>query len=107
MHPIITNNKEQITALCKKHHVHKLYVFGSALNGNFSEQSDVDFFYEIDHLAFENERNEKDYAANIFELEDRLKDLLKRDVDLIRHDFQYPNLFIKAVADRKELVYAQ
>lgn len=107
MHPIIIQYKAQITELCKKHHVRKLYLFGSALNGNFSEQSDIDFFYEMDHLVFENKLNGKDYAANIFELEDELKIILKRKVDLVRHDYQYPNLFIQAVADKKELIYAQ
>lgn len=107
MHSIIYDNKEHIIQLCIKHHVRKLYLFGSALKGDFSEQSDVDFFYEIDHAAFENKLIEKDYAANIFELEEGLKNVLKRNVDLIRHDFHYPSLFVKTVAEKKVLVYAQ
>ena len=107
MHPLIETNKEAITELCKKYHVRKLYLFGSALNGNFSEQSDVDFFYEMDHSVFESQRNGKDYAANIFEFGEGLKNVLKRNVDLIRHDLHYPSLFIEAVADKKALIYAQ
>jgi predicted nucleotidyltransferase len=107
MHPIISHNQEKITELCKKHHVRRLYLFGSALNGSFSDQSDIDFFYEIDHTAFEDGKVGKDYVTNIFELEEGLKSVLQRDIDLIRHDFHYPNLFVQAVADKKSLIYAQ
>jgi len=29
--------------LCTRHKVKKLYLFGSALNSNFSDKSDIDF----------------------------------------------------------------
>jgi uncharacterized protein len=40
---IIELHKNALIGLCKKHHVKTLYVFGSALRNNFTEDSDVDF----------------------------------------------------------------
>jgi len=40
---IIEQNINKIRALCKIHNVETLYLFGSATNENFSQESDIDF----------------------------------------------------------------
>ncbi len=40
--------KEEIAAFCRKHHMAKLSVFGSALTGDFGPDSDVDFLVEFE-----------------------------------------------------------
>jgi uncharacterized protein len=104
MNELVRIKKDQIEALCKKHFVKKLYLFGSALTDSFNKDSDVDFFYEIGE-----EKNAPgfDYASNIFSLEDALAELLGRKVDLIRHDGSYPQLLLKAIGNKKVLLYAE
>ena len=69
MNSIIENNKQQIMELCKKHHVKKLYVFGSVMREDFSRESDIDFLYEFDtsKINFDDLDNaEYDYVNNFF-----------------------------------------
>ncbi len=40
--------KEEIAAFCRKHHIAKLSVFGSALSDDFGPDSDVDFLVEFE-----------------------------------------------------------
>ncbi len=40
--------KEKIAAFCRKHHIAKLSVFGSALSDDFGPASDVDFLVEFE-----------------------------------------------------------
>jgi len=40
--------KEEIAAFCRKHHIGKLSVFGSALTDDFGPDSDVDFLVEFE-----------------------------------------------------------
>ena len=47
MNSIIENNKLTIDKLCLENNVDKLYVFGSVLNENFNENSDLDFIVEF------------------------------------------------------------
>ena len=44
----INFNSDEFISLCKKHKVRELYAFGSVVNGNFNENSDVDLLIEID-----------------------------------------------------------
>ena len=40
--------KKRIEGFCKKHHIRKLSLFGSALRDNFNPESDVDILVEFD-----------------------------------------------------------
>lgn len=105
MNHVIKKNRKEIDALCKKHFVKRLYLFGSALTDAFNEKSDFDSFYEINEMK---ENPDFDYASNIFSFENELIELFgSRKIDLIRHDFNYPQLFVRAVAENKVLLYAE
>ncbi|MBU0763422.1 MAG: nucleotidyltransferase domain-containing protein [Bacteroidetes bacterium] len=47
---LITNNLDQIIALCKKHRVKSLYIFGSILSERFNDQSDIDFVVDFSYI---------------------------------------------------------
>ena len=40
--------KEKIAEFCKRHHIRKLSLFGSALRDDFSPESDLDILVEFD-----------------------------------------------------------
>ena len=93
----------QIIALCEKHKVLQLYVFGSILTDKFNKESDVDFtvIFDRDSLPL------LVYGENYFDFKFALEDLLKRDVDLVIYD-SIKNPYFKRNLDRnKELVYGR
>lgn len=90
----------EIRKLCIEHNVRKLYVFGSAVSNDLTDQSDVDLMVEFDNVELEN------YADNYFDLKFSLQDVLNRPVDLIEEN-AVKNPFFRAAVDKKrKLVYA-
>ncbi len=66
--------RDDIADFCRKHHISRLAVFGSALRDDFTEESDLDVLVEFEigktpGLAF-------------FAMQDELAKLLGRTVDL-------------------------
>lgn len=77
MHPAVAQQRDAVFALCRKHHVARLDVFGSATTDDFDPQhSDVDFLVEFSRSGHE------DPWAYI-RLRQDLIDLLGREVDLV------------------------
>ncbi len=96
---IIDKNIDNIRALCKKHKVTKLFVFGSILTNNFKNSSDIDFLVDFAGVDL------YDYADNYFDLKKSLENLLKREVDLIE-DKALKNPFLrKSIDSSKMLIY--
>ena len=96
---IIDKNIDNIRALCKKHKVTKLFVFGSILTNNFKNSSDIDFLVDFAGVDL------YDYADNYFDLKKSLENLLKRKVDLIE-DKALKNPFLrKSIDSSKMLIY--
>ncbi len=96
---LIETNIQKISALCKKHKVNKLFVFGSILTNRFKDTSDVDFIVDFDKVDL------MDYADNYFGLKDALQKLFNRDVDLLEEK-AVRNPILKRHIDRtKYLVY--
>ena len=49
MIPLIAQHSDELTELCRRHHVKRLEVFGSAAVGDFDpDTSDIDFLVEFD-----------------------------------------------------------
>jgi predicted nucleotidyltransferase len=44
-------NHDALAALCRKHHIRRLALFGSALRGTDRSDSDVDFLVDFEHGA--------------------------------------------------------
>lgn len=102
MQPFLTARREEIAALCRKHHVRRLAVFGSAVRDDFDpERSDVDVLVEFDPAAF------ADYVEHYFGLRDGLEVLFGREVDLIRDGvLKNPFRLSSMDRDRQELYAA-
>lgn len=95
----INKHKTGIMALCKKHKVNSLYVFGSILSDKFKKNSDIDLlvsFKNIDLL---------EYADNYFDFLFSLEDLFKRKVDLVTEKSLSNPYFIKSINESKQLIY--
>ena len=66
--------REKIAEFCRRHHIKKLAIFGSALRSDFRDESDIDVLVEFEPgqtpgLAF-------------FAMQDELSEILGRKVDL-------------------------
>ncbi len=73
----IAIDRERIADFCRRHHIRKLSLFGSVLRDDFSPDSDVDVLIEF----------EPDARVSLFDLvrmQDELKELFHRDVDLVQ-----------------------
>ena len=69
---VIEQYIEPVAGICKKYHVHRLYLFGSILTSKFNQRSDIDFYVEF-HV----------YDTNsISALSCDLRKLLNRAIDL-------------------------
>ena len=76
--PLVTSRKQQIRDLCRRHHVKRLDVFGSAVNGDFRpDESDIDFLVEFDDSP------EGQQFETRFQLTEELEALFGRSVDLV------------------------
>ncbi len=74
---LINQNIKQIRALCAKHSVEVLSVFGSMASGAATADSDVDLLVTFGEVVVEQ------YADNYYDLTVSLENLLGRKVDLI------------------------
>ena len=74
---IIEQKKDEIAALCRKHKVRALWVFGSATTDAFDpETSDLDFLVDLGDYS-------SDYASRFFGLRLDLETVTSRSVDLL------------------------
>ena len=102
MHQSIAIHTDEIIALCKKHGVVRLEIFGSAARGaDFDEtKSDVDLIVRF------GERTTKTALSEFFDFQDDITKLVGRPVDLIE-DVPIKNPYFKRSIDAsRELVYA-
>jgi predicted nucleotidyltransferase len=108
MQTLIEKNKDKIIDLCKKHYVKELFVFGSVVTEKFNNESDVDFLYLIDTEKFKDwATGNYDYTDNLLSLENQLRLLLQRNVDLVPKDILMHNKYMKkSIEQTKSLIYA-
>ena len=66
--------REKIAEFCRRHHIHKLALFGSVLRDDFGPNSDVDVLvqFETGHVP----------GLAFFDIEAELSQILGRKVDL-------------------------
>ncbi len=99
---LVQTRKDEIGDLCRRFHVRRLEVFGSAARGDFDpERSDVDFLVEFGSgppaLSLK----------NYFGLKEALEALLGRPVDLVMPG-AVKNPYLRSSIDRsREPVYGE
>ncbi len=78
MQPFISARREEIAELCRRHHVRRLSVFGSAARDEFDpDASDVDIIVEFEDFPIE------EYTDNKWALRKELAAKFDRKVDLL------------------------
>ena len=76
--PLISQHTKELAELCRRHHVKRLEIFGSAAVGDFnSEKSDIDFL--VDYHPFPGPGKAHAY----FGLLEDLQQLFNRQIDLV------------------------
>ena len=97
---LITDNINRLRELCARYKVKTLYIFGSILTDRFNEDSDVDLL-----VNFNSEINYQNYTDNYFNFFYALKDLLKRNVDLVDESSVKNKYFRAELDETKQLIY--
>lgn len=90
---------DQIAEFCRRHHIRKLALFGSALRDDFAPNSDVDVLVEFEpgHTP----------GYGFIGVQDELSGLFGgREVDLCTENSLHP-LIKERVLDDAQIVYAQ
>lgn len=97
----IALHREELAALCRRFHVRRLDLFGSAARGDFDPgKSDIDFLVEFDRAAAQ-----RPFDA-YFGLKEALEELFGRPVDLVEAG-AVRNPYLKAsIEESRENVYA-
>jgi hypothetical protein len=97
---LLDNHRPGIEALCRRHHVHRLELFGSAAGGKFNDASDIDFLVEFEPLP------PGEYSDHFFGLYEDLETILGRKIDLIVLQAVKNPHFLEALEQSRELLYA-
>ena len=92
-------NKEKLQELCMRHHVDRMYLFGSALTPNYDQQSDLDFLVRFQTMELSL------YFENYFNLKEQLKSLYGREIDLLEEQALKNPILIQSINRSKQLVY--
>jgi len=100
MQKILEKNMLDLKNLCLAFGVKKLYVFGSAVSGNFRDDSDIDFL-----LTMSENLTIQEYTDNYFSLQHKLRELFNREIDIVTERTLSNPYFIESIDETKELIY--
>jgi hypothetical protein len=98
---LVKQSHQALDTLCRKYHVSRLEVFGSAAAGDFHEQSsDIDFLVEF--LPIEPGQSADAYFGLLFDLQD----LFDRPIDLVMPTAIKNPYLLQSINQSRELLYA-
>ena len=101
MIPTIEEHRAELVELCRRHHVIRLSLFGSATRDDFDpERSDLDFLVEFEPQP------PGGYADSFFGLLESLESLFGRSIDLVVASAIRNPYFRQSVDQTKSLLYA-
>ena len=99
---LIEHDLDTLAAICRAHHVRRLEIFGSAVDGTFDpETSDLDFLVE-----FERDHDLGPWLRDYFDFRAALEELFGRCVDLVMPRAMKNPYFIREVDRTRRLLYA-
>jgi hypothetical protein len=100
-HHIIDSRRRALEDICRRFHVSRLEVFGSAADGTFDEtRSDLDFLVEFRGVP------DSERFDTYFGLLHALEALFGRRVDLVEPGAMRNPYFIRRVNESRRVVYA-
>ena len=98
---LLTDNRDAIAALCRRHGVVRLEVFGSSLRDDYRPgESDVDLLVDFAPA------DPYDHAVAYFDMLDELRSLLGVDVDLVMTGAVKNRYIAREIERTKQLLYA-
>ena len=101
MIPELASHQMELERLCRRHHVQRLDLFGSAAVGTYRPgESDLDFLVEFEPLP------PGAYADTYFDLLEALERLFGRPVDLVVASAIKNPYFRQSVEQVRALLYA-
>ena len=100
MIPLIANHSDDIAEICRRHHVKRLEVFGSAVSDKFNpETSDLDFLVDYNLMP------PGKHADAYFGLLNDLQAIFGRSIDLIEDKAIENPYFRQSVDATRETVF--
>lgn len=101
MNAFVTEKQDAVRELCRRFHVRRLELFGSATGDGFDEgSSDLDFVVEFQKF----ERSE--YADAYFGLLEGLQTLFHREIDLVVLSAVKNPYFLESIKRSRTSLYA-
>ena len=101
MQPLIETRRTELAEICRRFHVRRLDVFGSAAGDDFHpSRSDVDLLVEFDGGS------KLKPLHQYFGLKEALETLLDRPVDLVVASAVKNPYISKSIEETREIVYA-
>ncbi len=97
--PFVLEKMNALQLLCEKYKVAHLYLFGSATNNQFTDQSDLDFLVKFGEVPL------LDYADYFFDFRHDLENLYDRKIDLLTEESLTNPYLIKSINNNKQLLY--
>lgn len=101
MNALLENKVDEIKAICERNGVEALFLFGSALQDNLPEESDVDLA-----VVFKEDLSPLERGDAFFEVLGSLEKLLNRRIDLISYSVIRNPIFKQEVDHTKVPLYA-
>lgn len=89
--------KEEIAGFCRKNRIQRLAVFGSAIKGGLTDESDIDFLVSF-------QPNTSIGLFGMARLENELSEIVGRKADL-RTPMDLSRYFRQEVLDEAEVIY--
>ncbi len=102
MQNIISSNIKMLKEVFRNHRIEKAYIFGSALTDDFNEKSDLDFL-----IKFKPGINPLEKGELWWNLHDKLRELLNREIDIVTENSLKNPYFIKELNETKALIYGE
>lgn len=96
---ILEQYSTDISRLCARYNVKRLYAFGSVLTDKFNKNSDIDLIVDFEPIDV------AEYADNYFDLKFSLQDIFHRPVDLLEEKALKNPYFRQAINENRKLVY--
>jgi predicted nucleotidyltransferase len=90
--------EDRIAAFCRRHHIRRLALFGSALRDDFTQESDVDVLVEFESGVR--------VGWSFFAMQDELSEILNRKVDLNTEGFLSSYFRDRVLAEARTLYVA-
>ncbi len=100
MQKILENKISDLKRICLTLDVKRLYAFGSVVSDKFREDSDIDFL-----ISFSENLSIEQYTDNYFALQYELRDLFKREIDIVTERTLSNPYFIESIDETKKLIY--